>query len=140
MIRRLCIGRYPHVHRALALQVEVQQRSVSPGGTAACARAAECACSCVRCDRERRQERRLGDQWQRDDHHVLLVLQFATREQRSRKAQSHLCQHALQRDSTALGLEKHKARRLAAALRESGVLQRVSPRRQAIRVHCRHKR
>ena len=101
---------------------------------------AECACSCVRRERERRQERRLGDQWQRDDHHVLLVLQFATREQRYRKAQSHLCQHALQRDSTALGREKHKARRLAAALRESGVLQRVAPRRQAIRVHCRHKR
>ncbi len=57
---------------------------------------AECACSCVRYERERRQERRLGDQWQRDDHHVLLVLQFAKREQRYRKAQSHLCQHALQ--------------------------------------------
>ena len=46
------------------------------------------------CDRERRQERRRGDQWQRDDHHVLLVLRFATREQRYRKAQSQLCQHA----------------------------------------------
>ncbi len=95
------------------------------------------ACSCVRCDRERRQERRLGDQWQRDDHHVLLVLRFATREQRYRKAQSQLCQHALQRDSTALGREKHKARRLAAALRESGVLQTGCA---TTAVHCRHKR
>ena len=69
---------------------------------------AECACSCVRCERERRQERRLGDQWQRDDHHVLLVLQFATREQRSRKAQSHLCQ---QRPATVTRLHSFGSRK-----------------------------
>jgi len=68
---------------------------LSPGETAACVRAAECACSCLRCDRARRQERRRGDQWQRDDQHVRLVLRSARRSNSvTATAQGPLCQHA----------------------------------------------
>ena len=52
-------------------------------------------CSCLRCDRARRQERRRGDQWQRDDQHVRLVLRSARRSNSvTATAQGPLCQHA----------------------------------------------